>query len=70
LKKYLESLKGFYLAMQISAVLVCFVFGALVGGFWLDKTLDTTPWLMLVGVVLGFFGSMYIIYKTVTGTKP
>jgi len=71
LKKHLASFKGFYLAIQINGILVCFIFGALGGGFWLDKTLGTTPWLMLISVGLGFLGSMYVIYKTVVDmTKP
>lgn len=35
------------------------------GGLWLDRRFKSSPWLMLVGVVLGFTGSGYTLYRAV-----
>jgi len=35
------------------------------GGLWLDRRFRTAPWLMLTGVLLGFFGSGYTLLKAV-----
>lgn len=35
------------------------------GGLWLDRRLHTAPWLLLSGVLLGFFGSGYTLYRAV-----
>ena len=39
--------------------------GAL-GGFWLDKWLDTAPWLFIVCFLLGAAGGMMNIYRFAT----
>ena len=33
------------------------------GGYWGDKKYDTAPWLMVLGIVVGFVGMMYLLYK-------
>ncbi len=65
MKDYLGLLKGYHLIMQISAILLCSVFGTLLGGIWLDNRLGTTPWLMLVLMIAGIGFAMYTIYRTV-----
>ncbi len=65
MKKYREALAGYQLAIQISSILLCSVFGSLFGGIWVDKQLGTTPWLMLVLMVVGIVGGIYTIYRTV-----
>ncbi len=35
------------------------------GGLWLDRRFRTAPWLMLAGVLLGFAGSGYTLYRAV-----
>jgi F0F1-type ATP synthase assembly protein I len=35
------------------------------GGLWLDKHFGTTPVLLLTGVLLGFFGCGYTLYRAV-----
>jgi ATP synthase protein I len=62
-KKYIDAFKGYHLAMQISGMLVCSVFGSLFGGIWLDRKLGTTPWLMLILMVLGLGFAMYNIIQ-------
>ncbi len=56
MNKYLGPLKGYSLAIQISSILLCSVFGSLFTGIWLDRKLGTTPCLMLLlipgGIVL------------------
>jgi F0F1-type ATP synthase assembly protein I len=32
-------------------------------GWWLDKKLDTTPWLMLTGAFIGIVGGLYNLYR-------
>lgn len=65
MKKYLGPFKGYQLAMQISSILLCSVFGTLLGGIWLDQKLGTTPWLMLVLMVVGIIFAVVTIYYTV-----
>ena len=35
------------------------------GGLWLDRRFRTAPWLLLTGVLLGFFGSGYTLLRAV-----
>lgn len=35
------------------------------GGVWLDRTLETTPWLSIAGVILSFVAIMAIIMRFV-----
>jgi len=64
-KKYVGPLKGYGLALQISGILLCSVFGALFGGIWLDRKFSTTPCLMLFLMVLGIAFATYAIYQAV-----
>jgi F0F1-type ATP synthase assembly protein I len=65
MKKYLGTLKGYHLVIQISGIMLCSVFGSLGAGIWLDKRLGTTPWLLLILMILGMAFAMYTIYRTV-----
>ena len=69
MKKYREALAGYQLAIQISSILLCSVFGSLFGGIWLDRQLGTTPWLMLVLMVVGIVVATYTIYRTVKASQ-
>lgn len=33
-------------------------------GWWLDRRLGSTPWAMLGGLIVGFVGGMYNLWKT------
>ncbi|MCH8918797.1 MAG: AtpZ/AtpI family protein [Proteobacteria bacterium] len=47
--------------------------GTLIGaamGFALDKYLDTQPWLLLVGVLLGGAAGCLTVYRTVASIPP
>lgn len=49
------------LGIQFAATLLLFV-GA---GIWLDGKLGTSPWLLIVGVLLGGTGAFYAILRAV-----
>jgi len=65
MKRYTDLLKGYQLVIHLSGILVCSVFGALLGGIWLDRKLGTSPCLMLVLMVLGVILAMIGVYRTV-----
>ncbi len=48
-----------------SSIAIPLVLSALVGRF-LDKKFGTSPWLLLVGILLAIISSTYIIYKKTT----
>ena len=48
------------IGMQLAAAMTAF--GAL--GWWLDTRLETTPWLLVVGVTLGAVGGMISFIRT------
>ncbi|MEM7306932.1 MAG: AtpZ/AtpI family protein [Planctomycetota bacterium] len=51
------------LGFQFAATLVLFS----LGGWWLDGKLGSSPWLLLLGVLLGFGGGMLSLVKKVPG---
>lgn len=50
------------LGLQYVGTLLLFLFG----GQWLDRRLDTAPWLTLAGVFLGFILGTLYVYRRVT----
>jgi F0F1-type ATP synthase assembly protein I len=36
-------------------------------GYWLDQRLGTSPWLLLLGALLGIGAALYQFFKTVAG---
>jgi len=65
----MKSLKGYYLFVQISGLLLCSVFGAFGLGLWLDKKLGTTPWFSLLLIIAGSALGMYAIFRIIKGQK-
>ena len=47
------------IGIQFVAVLLAFLFA----GKWLDERLGTSPWLLMIGVFLGFGLSLLYIYR-------
>lgn len=37
-----------------------------IGGRFLDKKLGTSPWLLLIGILISIFISSYMVYKKTT----
>jgi F0F1-type ATP synthase assembly protein I len=53
---------GPYMGIGIQLAGAMTAFGAL--GWWLDTKLDTTPWLLVVGVTVGAVGGMISFIRT------
>ena len=51
--------------LQFAATIVAFMFL----GIWLDKTLGTSPWFVLVCVFAGAGAGFYSIYRKLIGGK-
>ncbi len=52
---------GQYLGLGLSLA-VCVLLGV-GGGYWLDRRLGTSPWLLLLGGVFGMVAAGYQLYK-------
>mgnify|MGYP000936598176 CR=1 FL=1 len=46
-----------------------FVAVGLLGGLWLDRKLDTTPWLGFAGLIAGFALGIQILIRLVRGSE-
>ncbi len=51
---------------SIGLVLVVATVIGLVGGYYLDRWLGTSPWLLLVGLVLGIAAGFVNLFRSVT----
>ena len=38
-------------------------------GVWADREFGTKPWLMIVGIVVGFLGAFLLVKKQISGLK-
>jgi ATP synthase protein I len=63
-----ETARGLATGMRIVSELVAGVLVGGVGGYFLDRWLDTTPWLLIIGLLLGSAGGFNNVYKL--GMKP
>ena len=52
--------------LQFAATIGVFAFG----GYWLDGKLGSEPWLLIVGVLLGFVLGLYSMTKKVLPKRP
>ena len=41
-----------------------------IGGYYLDRWLGTTPWLLVVGVILGFVSAMFQLVALANRANP
>jgi ATP synthase protein I len=51
---------------SIGLVLVVSTIIGLVGGYYVDRLLGTSPWLLLVGLVLGIAAGFVNLFRSVT----
>lgn len=51
------------IGIQMAAIMVIMIFI----GKWADEKLNTSPWLLLLGIFIGIGSSFYIFFKTVIG---
>jgi F0F1-type ATP synthase assembly protein I len=51
--------------LQFALVLLVFTFG----GIWLDRRLGTSPWLLMICVLLGAAGGFFSIYRKATAAQ-
>ena len=58
---------GLYLAL--GAQLAGSVLGGVALGYLLDRWLSTSPWLLLIGSILGIVSGLIQLYKTVASGK-
>ena len=54
---------GYNLAIKFTVMLACPILGGLGCGIWLDKQLQTTPWLMFVLMFASLAFSIYAVYR-------
>jgi F0F1-type ATP synthase assembly protein I len=59
---------GIYLALfsEIAITLLVTTLIGVLAGYWLDQTLTTLPIFVLVGLLLGFGGGGYVVYRLIT----
>ena len=54
---------GYNLAIKFTAMLACPILGGLGCGIWLDRQLQTTPWLMFILMFASLAFSIYAVYR-------
>ena len=55
--------------LGLGTTLAVTVLAGLGGGYWLDRRLETRPWFLLLGGVLGVGAALYHFLKTVAGLQ-
>jgi ATP synthase protein I len=63
-----ETARGIAAGMRIVSEMVAGVLVSGVGGYFLDRWLGTTPWLLIAGLLLGTAGGLNNVYKL--GMRP
>jgi len=61
----LEVIRAVGKYMDIGFIFVVAIGGGALGGYWLDAWLGTTPWLFLVGALLGIAAGFYHFFSNV-----
>ncbi|HEU4963521.1 MAG TPA: AtpZ/AtpI family protein [Bacilli bacterium] len=65
-----EVLRAFGLVSAIGIDLAICVIGGSVTGWWLDKQWGTTPWMLLLGIVVGLGAGVYGVVKLIQNFGP
>ncbi|HWQ31937.1 MAG TPA: AtpZ/AtpI family protein [Blastocatellia bacterium] len=53
----------FALAMTVGTLIASNIVGGLVAGYFLDRWLRTSPWLLIAGTILGTVGAFASLYR-------
>lgn len=56
-------LRAAALALQFGSIVGAMIVVGMLGGRWLDENLDTYPIFLLLGLVLGLVGSLYVFFR-------
>jgi len=65
-----EDRSGSWLRYSHLGIQFCLTFGAFVAlGMWLDRKLDWSPWLTIVGTFLGMAAATYALVRETSSTK-
>jgi ATP synthase protein I len=59
----------FALAFSVGGILTSNLLGGCLLGYFLDRWLRTSPWLMLVGLVLGTISAFWRLYRIMLELK-
>ena len=59
---YRELVKGLALVSQVGVTFVACIAIGFFGGRWLDGLLGTSPWLMLIGLLLGIASAFKAVF--------
>ena len=62
---WLEGIRTVGKYMDIGLTFVVAICGGALGGYWLDIHLKTTPWLFLVGALVGITAGFYHFFSIV-----
>jgi F0F1-type ATP synthase assembly protein I len=62
---WLEVIRSVGKYMDIGLTFVVAISGGALGGYWLDSRLQTTPWLFLVGALVGITAGFYHFFSIV-----
>ncbi|MCK4627996.1 MAG: AtpZ/AtpI family protein [Sedimentisphaerales bacterium] len=54
-----ESMRWVGFGVEFIGVLGVFTYA----GYWADRTLQTSPWLMIIGMSIAFVGMIYLLFK-------
>lgn len=53
-------------ASYVSSYVLVTVGGTIAGGYFLDRYLGTSPWLTIIGLLVGLASAFYGVFKFVT----
>jgi len=53
----------FALALSVGAVISTNIVGGIIIGYLLDRWLNTAPWMIVTGLILGTIGAFIAVYR-------
>ena len=61
-----ETIRSVALIIQLGAMVVVVTILPLLIGIWLDRRLNTSPWITLMGLGVGVFAAVAAVYNTIS----